>query len=275
MTSLVFATWGTHMGMPMYRRFAPRGVEIGARKILAPITKMEEVKKCMYTATLLPGAFDFYLDSGAFEFWGRGEEKTVEQYEREILDLLPSLLPIFRRVFVISLDKIPGNKGEPVTQSQLERATEISIQNARYMFDKGIRVVPVHHQGEPLWVLDEYLRMTDFVGLSPANDQPKPTRLRYMRSCWPSFKARSENGVVQPAHCFGNTSPELLQAFPCYSADSKGWATTSDYGETSSIDHAGNFRRDRYDAKLARAGKLAKVEMLSKTVENGWNMKEH
>lgn len=263
MTNLVLATFGTHMGRSQYRRFAPRALDLGVQRVLAPINVDDELKKCIYTARLAPKTIDLWVDSSAFELWGKGLEKSVQDYEREVLTLLPRVLPHFRKVFIISLDKIPGNKGEAVTRSQLEQATEVSLRNARYMLDRGIRVVPVHHQGEPQWVLDEYLGMTDYVGLSPANDQPHATRLAYVQSCWQPFKEKMlRTGVVQPAHSFGNTAPNILQNFPFYSADSQVWATTANFGEASSVDVTGVYRRDRYDPRIAKAGREAKVEML-------------
>lgn len=216
MTRLVFATWGAKATK---QTFYTQAAQVPVTSVLATFAYPSEIEGCVNYARQLPGQVDLWLDSGAFTAWKSGAVLDVRQYAHYLQKVLP-LLKVFRRVFAMSLDEIPGTFKRSVTAAEVTAAAQRTLENTQYLMKQGLNVVPIHHQGEPLWVMQEYLKLADYVGVSPANDSPFTSRVKYLQSLLPLFKS---DQPLHPAHNFGNVSPGQLMAFPCYSADSQTW----------------------------------------------------
>ena len=242
MTRMVFATWGGWGAKADRPRLHAGGMARGVDAVLATRAYPKEITHCTDYARLLPGAVDLWLDSGAFTAWKGGEMFNVKDYVTYIKSILPTL-KVFRRVFVISLDKIPGTPGKPVSATEIAAAIDETLNNTQYLLSQGIEVVPIHHQGEPLWVMEQYLKLCEYVGISPANDSPQKTRIAYVRSLIPLFKSEQP---IHPAHNFGNTPASQLTQFPMYSADSQTWRMrTMTFGEAFDLQIFGQKNRGR------------------------------
>lgn len=265
MTRLVFATWHSGMRAALRSEFYNRVATSRAPvfNVLATRTYAKEVTHCAAYASLLPQQVNLWLDSGAYSVWRSGEVFEVKEYAQYIKALLPSL-KVFRKVFVMSLDQIPGVYGQPVSRSAIDAALQISLANVQYLQSQGLAVVPIHHQGEPLWVFEEYLKMADYVGISPANDSPQSERLRYLRSLLPLFKGKK---VMPATHNFGNIPPSQLTLFPFFSADSQSWRVkTQSYGQDYELKLCGPGRR-KSDVVMSHRAKDDPVAVLAENVQ--------
>lgn len=229
MTRIIFAAFGSGKCFTKQNRdrFFKLCKDVKVNSILATRANPVEIDICIEYAKQYPNQVDFWLDSGAFTAWQQGREYHVKEYYEFIMRSLPKLTA-FRRVFVISLDKIPGTINQTVTQDDIKQAIDTTISNTHWLIEKGLKVVPIHHQGEPDWVMKEYLKLADYVGISPANDSLQKDRIQYVRSLWKLFK--NDSNIIHPAHNFGNIAETQLQNFPFYSADSTSWKTSEIYG---------------------------------------------
>lgn len=229
MTRLIFAAWGgLRMEKSQVKHFYDRAAAVPVASILATRAEPKEIEKCIAYAAKVPKQVDLWLDSGAYSSWTKGVEFTAATY-LEWINSFRSQLKAFRRVFVVSLDKIPGRYGVPPTAADYRDAVEITLENTRWLLSQGLQVVPVHHQGEPIELFREYLSLCEYVGISPANDSPQTKRLAYCRSLWQTLKEHSSDAVF-PTHNFGNIAIEQLKVFPFYSADSTSWKVSTGFG---------------------------------------------
>ena len=272
MTKLIFATWGGRVTKSGWADYAKRSHALGVKRLLATVVYQKELEQCAAYASLYPGTVDLWLDSGAFTVWKSGEVKTVFQYEDELRRCLPPLLKVCRQVFIISLDQIPGKAGQVVTQQQVVDASKASLENAEYLSMRGLKVVPVHHQGEPFSVLEDYLKLFNYAGISPANDSPMAARIAYVQNVWGIFKKRYPLDQMYPTHSFGNVAFDLLSRFPFWTADAQTWSQGVTYGkgidlslvgairETTSTVNSANCKVNRVGAILHGAKNFLKYQ---------------
>ena len=86
-----------------------------------------------------------FLDSGAFSAFNKNEIINVYKYI-EFVKKYNDICDIYA-----SLDDIGSYKK--------------SIENYHIMLDAGLNPLPTFHLGEPWWVLDEYLKHTNYIAL--------------------------------------------------------------------------------------------------------------
>ncbi len=95
---------------------------------------------------MIPAFADsYFLDSGAFSIHRQGGQIDISAYIAFIKENI-SQLDVYA-----SLDDISDYKA--------------SIHNYKVMKYAGLNPLPCFHAGEPMWVLEEYARMTDYIGL--------------------------------------------------------------------------------------------------------------
>ncbi len=281
MTRIVFATFGSGKPTNATNReaFFKRCREMKVNSVLATRAHPAEIIKCIEYGKSYLKEVDFWLDSGAFSAWTKGKVYKVEEYYDFIMGLLPQL-KVFRRVFAISLDKIPGRMNEPVTPDHIKKAIDTTIKNTQWLTAKGLNVVPIHHQGEPLWVMEEYLKMAEYVGISPANDSAQEKRLKYVQSLWQLFK--NSAGKIKPSHNFGNVAPAQLKSFPFYSADASTWQATTIFGTELQVRLAGKNSsrktqlasyRGRNHPTEAAVGNIKKYQTLESDLRKLWKLR--
>jgi hypothetical protein len=107
------------------------------------------------------------VDSGAFSVWNAGKRIDVKRYA----DFAQELMARARcELIFVNLDLIPGRKN--VTPSSYERdvSAEQSFRNWEYLQTQGVPTMPVFHQHERFYWLDELKKHSEYIGISPAND---------------------------------------------------------------------------------------------------------
>lgn len=166
------------------------------------------------------------IDSGAFSAHTRNAEVDVDAYI-EFLNSVDEYVHVFAQV-----DKIPGKFRQPKTPQELKEAPELSWKNYLYMRDKlnsPQKLLPIFHQGEDYKWLHNILEWRDpitgkqveYMGISPANDQPVKEKIKFIDKCFAIIK-KSSNPNIQ-THAFGMTSLYVLEQYPFTSADSTSW----------------------------------------------------
>lgn len=148
------------------------------------------------------GAKRLMLDSGAFTVHNSGGAVDMAAYQEAILTLKPEVY--------VQLDVIGDAEG---TRANLER-----------MRAAGLRPLPVFTRGAPFEHLTRLLdEGYDYICLGNIAKAETHVRMDWCRHVFAvTWKWMQKEGTKQPPryHAFGMTEPEVLFAFPFYSADS-------------------------------------------------------
>lgn len=166
------------------------------------------------------------VDSGAYSAHTRELEIDVDDYIN-YLNSIDEYIHVFAQ-----LDKIPGKLNRPKTRQELEEAPAMSWDNYLYMRDRvksPKKLLPIFHQGEDYkwlkhileWRHPETGERVEYMGISPANDQPMKERIKFIDKCFEIIKKSSNPNVC--THAFGMTSLKVLEMYPFTSADSTSW----------------------------------------------------
>jgi hypothetical protein len=163
------------------------------------------------------------LDSGAFAAWTLGKPVDLEAYGR-FIDKHEAMLD-----YAVSLDVIPGKPGRLPTHDEAAAAVEQSLANLERlerMLGKGT-VMPVFHEGDPAWLLDEYAgRGYDRIALGATASRGKPELLDWLL---PIFDRHPD----QDFHGLGMTQSRIIGHVPFASVDSTTWLNFVRYGVDS------------------------------------------
>jgi hypothetical protein len=188
------------------------------------------------------------LDSGAFSVWRSGGRITVDEVTRAYSDFLDEAGDLFKRVWLINLDEIPGKPGSPVKDEGLlqeaadrEDANLTTLRERLASFDPHI--LPVIHQSlnddfdrERLKVvLDQAAHSDHFLCVSPDNKRPEKQRVEWAQ------RIRDLAHEIAPEvrlHGLATTGNVMANGFGFYSVDSIAW-----------FQHALNGNLDLYEAK--------------------------
>lgn len=166
------------------------------------------------------------IDSGAFSAHTRDAELDVDAYI-DYLNSIDEYVHVFAQV-----DKIPGKFRKPKSRQDLLEAPELSWQNYLYMRERlksPEKLLPIFHQGEDYKWLHNILEWRDpetgdkveYMGISPANDQPVKEKIKFIEKCFNIIKKSSNSDIK--THAFGMTSLYVLEMYPFTSADSTSW----------------------------------------------------
>lgn len=175
---------------------------------------------------MLQGDLNLMIDNGAFSAWNSGKEIiSVQDYTEFCLKFYDRFKDRFKNIYFIGLDDIPGERNSKPTVKQVEYSCKTTFENFQYMLSKGVKnVLPVVHQFEdPKW-LKKYEEYTDFVCLSPANDQSNKSRANWLTEMY---------SIINPTtktHGLAVTGKYLVERFPWYSVDSISWLAPESYG---------------------------------------------
>ena len=169
---------------------------------------------------------ELMLDSGAFSSWSRGEPDIqvsvlLDKYKRA----LRVCSPIFKAVWFISLDKIPGAPGRTATPDEIRDAVKISDANHHVLASElGNLVLPVFHQSEDLARLDEVCALnSEYICVSPRNDLHEAAR-----RTWSQRVHARLHGVK--THGLAATGGEMMLNVPWTSVDSASWVQIAGFG---------------------------------------------
>lgn len=162
------------------------------------------------------------IDSGAFTAWSSGKVIDLEQYCDTCNDLLQQYGDVMDFTFV-ALDKIPGEKGRPMTAEDRLEACKISAANYHYMCKhvEGF-VKPVFHTGDPDWLLMEYAD-ADYISFGMSQQWSEDERV-----AWAAANAHKVEG--RKLHGLAATGYRMLRAAPWYSVDSAAWQYCASMG---------------------------------------------
>lgn len=148
------------------------------------------------------------LDSGAFSAWTLGTPVNLDQYIAYVRERGT------RHAWVAALDDI--------------ESPAVSLTNWRRMRadlpELADKIVPVHHEGEPMDLLDEYVSTGGLVGLGRTEGRKsKPKTFAY-------YDLAFNRHPGAKFHAFGNGSPETLEVYPFASFDCTTWERDASYG---------------------------------------------
>ena len=164
----------------------------------------------------------FFIDSGAFSVWTKGEEVDLRQYGKFLLRVQDSV------DLIASLDVIPGRPHSTPTEDERESAARISHQNYESLVAMGVdleKLVPIFHQWEDFCWLEAMVEgPAPYIGISPANDVGTPGRLQWLRICESIVRGKKK------CHGFAVTSIRLMSNFPWTSVDSASWTLAGGLG---------------------------------------------
>jgi len=132
----------------------------------------------------------------------------------------------------INLDKI--------VPSDREAAAKISRQHYLYLRNRGLRPIPVYHQGEDIKWLHQMLDDgADYIALAGASTLMSPAKeAAWYDMIWNSLVNMGGMPYLK-VHALGDTKPNSLKTYPWYSVDSSTWAKQPGRGALLYIHHEG------------------------------------
>jgi len=199
-----------------------------------------QIKRWLQMNPTEPG--EIILDSGAFSAWNKGDVIDLDAYIKQAHEIIEMSAEANKEVHVVNLDVIPGKKGEtkdllnalrdPEVKQQnkeiINKAAAEGLKNLKIMLSNGITPIHVFHQGEDWKWLDKMLELTDYIGISPANDMSQTSKKAWMDSV---FDYLYKNGVKVRTHGFAVTAITSIRDLPWHSCDSTTWRLFAGYGK--------------------------------------------
>jgi len=168
---------------------------------------------------------DLILDSGAFSAWNRGGQIDIDAY-CEYVKAREHLLFAY-----VNLDVIPGKPFQKPSPDQVELAAAEGWKNLLHMEARGLKPMPVYHQGERLSWLEKMIATGhDYIGISPANDKTPAQRAVWLDDVFTFLCKENDGYPCIKTHGFGVTTVSLLFRYPWYSVDSMSWVRYGGYG---------------------------------------------
>lgn len=180
------------------------------RLLFSYVANPEYIDKIKVLHDTKNGELDMLIDSGAFTVWNKarkegGEGKIdVEAYKDFCLQLPQEWT-------FINVDVIPQTGS---TKKEVQKCIDESFENFLYLNDHLPSVMPVYHYGEDKKWLRTYEEITDFIGVSPANDTHESVKRRFLAYCYKDWDKK------KMYHALGYSSFIGLRHLPLYSVDS-------------------------------------------------------
>lgn len=215
---LYLATNSTRIHVGLMRKCEPPNMLI-SYNYFKDIMMFEDFTKGWYPDNLI-------IDSGAFSVWTQKGHIDIDKYIIYCKQVKAAVDEYNAKghstnVYFVNLDVLPGNFGIYPTKEQREQSARDGWRNMEYMESKGVKVIHVFHQHEDFRWLDKLIRHSDYIGISPANDESQASKNRWMSKCFSMM--RKIDGSYVRAHGFAVTSVPTLLRFPFFSADSSSW----------------------------------------------------
>lgn len=163
------------------------------------------------------------LDSGAFSAWTRKAEIELGAYVDFIRDL-------YNAEVYVNLDVIPGSFGVPHTAEEVEYSASRGWENLQLLEERGLRAMPVFHQGERFeWLFKMIQAGYDYIGISTDNGTPVRERVSFLDQVFTLITDKDGWPIIK-THGFGVGSFTLMSAYPWYSCDSSNWLYNTSHG---------------------------------------------
>lgn len=164
------------------------------------------------------------VDSGAFSVAHRGISIDVNEY----IKYINSTTSIRNWV---ELDTIPY----PVLNATTAKhSCEESWNTYNYMrpkVRKDATLLPLYHFGEPNYALKRIIDESkeSYIGVGGRHGVSTATQIEYFKFVFDIIQSSTKPNIK--VHAFGISTPEILNKFPFYSADSSSWIKASVFGE--------------------------------------------
>lgn len=193
---------------------------------------------------------EIILDSGAFSAWTKGEKLDIHSYIELAHEIIEKGAACNKKVHVVNIDVIPGKVGETkdlnakvgsttkmaANKRIKDEAASKGFDNLKTMVENGITPIHVFHQGEDFTWLDKMTELTDYIGVSPANDLRQTAKHQWMESV---FEYLYKRNIDIKTHGFAVTAFGSMKELPWYSCDSTSWRMPAGFGQI--IYPAGGF----------------------------------
>ena len=216
------------------------------------------------------------LDSGAFSAWTLGKPMDIVAFA----DWALSKQDVAKKVVTVNLDVIPGEFGRSSTHTERIAGMKQSIENADYLRSRGLEIMEVFHQDEPLIFLDTLLDRLPYgqiLGISPRNDMPVASKERWQSVILRHLVKRYGVKNLPKTHGLAVTAMRLMRGFPYYSVDSSTWAAPMRFGTFTNkwgkMEPTENILPKRANISLASEGvRLAMRESVEAYIHIGKEM---
>jgi hypothetical protein len=184
--------------------------------------------------TSIPGYI--LIDSGAFSAWNKGDTVDFDGYIQYCKEALADPRLKNKKIRVVNLDVIPGEKGKTkkLTSSNtleskkiIDDAAKEGYKNLMYFKSKGIIPIHVFHQGENFDHLVQMIEQTDYIGISPANDLHMSQKQLWIDRV---FSFIEQKNLKVDTHGFAVWSPSIILTYPWTSCDAATWRLVAGYG---------------------------------------------
>lgn len=161
--------------------------------------------------------FELMYDSGAFTAWSRGKEVNLDDLIRIYDEMIEKYESHSVATWLISLDKIPGKRGQTASPDEIEEAVRISDRNFEILKKRyGDRVLPVFHQNESDARLHEVAAMAPYICVSPRNDLHEASRRRWSQEVHAKIPGKKTHGLAATGYA-------MMTQVPWGSVDSATW----------------------------------------------------
>jgi hypothetical protein len=172
-------------------------------------------------------ALNMMLDSGAFSCWRQGKSIDIDLYA----DFCLSRKGMFH--VAVNLDVLPGTPKRKAAPAELEACARQGFENWIHLRKRGVDTLPVFHQGEPHWWIDEYVKNgATYLGISPRNRNGVAAKLVWLRQVFGYLSANGGFPSIR-THGFGLTAAAPLLEFPWTTADSVSWMMGASMGHVT------------------------------------------
>lgn len=270
---LYFAGGGSKEGRDLKR-------QLGCDQLYSQLNERSHIVADIEYLKEHPGAFELFVDSGAYTAYTKGKEVDVEDYINFINET-GDYVTVYAQV-----DKIPQVIGREPTEEELAAAPEQSWSNYLYMISKvkpeyRDKIMPVFHFQEDTKWLHKMLNYTHedgshikYIGLAVSTVDNASVRFAWLQMAFDIIKASPNPDVM--THAFGCTALEVLEKFPLTSADSTTWVQAAAYGNiiVDNKTYMVSNRRLKDNANVFNKPKIVQESLEAKIAEFGFTLEE-
>lgn len=183
---------------------------------------------------------EIMLDSGAFTAWNKGGQVELEPLMEVYSEMVEKYEDGLKAIWLINLDKIPGQRGRTATEEEIDDAIRVSDRNFAILEQEfGPRVLPVFHQNESKKRLREVASMAQYICISPRNDLGERYRISWAAEVHNLLKDLKYQGAPIQTHGLATTGMKMMDMVPWYSADSAWWLSTAINGSIMYVSQTG------------------------------------
>ncbi len=201
---------------------------------------MNQTRDWCFYASQHKNQVEIMLDSGAFTAWNKGKTVELKPLIEAYGEIIEKYEHGLRKIWLINLDKIPGERGRTASKAEIEEAIEESDRNFEILVKEfGNRVLPVFHQNESRERLHDVCQMADYICVSPRNDVGEKHRISWAAEVH-TLLSKQQRKIR--THGLATTGMHMLRNVDWYSADSAWWLQTAINGSIFYLSHDGDLR---------------------------------